>query len=74
MEKLPGWKQHQDYGQDIESEHICHFGSKNSKQKAIWYLPHPTRPCKGFVLLPLEANMILLCMDVVTKLWSYSKP
>lgn len=56
MEELPGWKQHQDYGQDTESDHICHFGSKNSGQKAIWYLPHPTRPCKGFSPLPFRSK------------------
>lgn len=67
MEKLPGWKQHQYYGPDIESEHICHFGSKNSGQKPIWYILHPSRPYKGFGLLPLDGNMILLCADVVTK-------
>lgn len=56
MEELPGWKQHQDYGQDIESEHICQFGNKKSGQKAIWYLPHPTGPCKGFGLLPFRSK------------------
>lgn len=77
MEELPGWKQHQDYGQDTESDHICHFGSKNSGQKAIWYLPHPTRPCKGFSPLPFRSKydsvvcgckaFILCCIQTVYK-------